>query len=314
MARLVNYLIEDTRNHTENQDFNDTIGIADSEFLRFLNDAQYRIHNLIVKNHPMVFVNEKEMSVVANQESYALPNISMLKNKVVSVEFSHTGQAKDYYPLYPSTLRQRWAGANGNPHHYIRKNGRIYLNPVPNSSSGSIRLSYIQDIPRLDKRRASVDSAMLNSTTLTITSLTLNVSTDSIDSTELDKHTRFCVVDEEGNIKMKNVKFTDINTTTGVVTIDSSFTYESGETIESGDYIVAGPFSTTHTILDDMVERYLIAYCAAKIFHRDSSSDLTAQMAELSSIEDDIIAAYAEISDDIIEIPEIITYDDSWEW
>jgi hypothetical protein len=37
-------------------------------------------------------------------------------------------------------------------------------------------------------------------------------------------------------------------------------------------------------------------------------------MAELSSIEDDIIAAYAEISDDIIEIPEIITYDDSWEW
>lgn len=314
MARLVDHIITDTRNHTENQDFNDTIGIPDSEFLRFLNDAQYRIHNLITQQHPQVFIEEKEYNIVANQESYSLPSVSLLGNKISNVEYSHSGNNDDYTPLRKVALKLRWSGSNGHPSSYIQKSGKILLNPVPNNSVGKLRVNYVKAIPKLDKRRASVDSVTLDTSNLTITTLMLNVSTDTIDSTELDKHTRFCVVDAEGNIKMKNVRFDAINTTTGEVTINSSFVYESGESITAGDYITAGSFSTTHSILDDMVERYIIAYCAAKIFHRDSSADLGAQMSELSSIESDIVAAYAEISDDIMEIPEIISEDDSWDW
>lgn len=314
MSRLVDYIIDDIRNHTENNEFSDSIGIADSEFLRFLNDAQYRIHNLITLQHPAVFLEESVSNVVSQQESYALPTFAMLQNKITAVEYSHSGLAKDYAIVRPATLRQRWAGAYGHPKHYYRKSATLYLNPVPQNSSAKIRVTYIKSIPRLDKRRGSVSSVTLDSSTNSISALSLNVSTDTVDSTELDKHTRFCIVDEEGNVKMRNIKFTAIDTTTGVVTIDSSFTYASGETITAGNYVVAGANSSTHSILDDMVERYLIAYTSAKIFHRDSSADLAAAMQELSAMEDDIVQSYADITDDIIEIPEIISVDDEWSW
>ena len=42
------------------------------------------------------------------------------------------------------------------------------------------------------------------------------------------------------------------------------------------------------------------------------SHDPNAQQAILAEMERDILEAYADISDDIMEIPEIISDDDSW--
>lgn len=311
MSRLVDYIIDDVRNHTENTDFSDTIGIADSEFLRFLNDAQYRIHSLITQQHPMVFLEETEITPVSGQESYSLPYNVHMGNKVSNIEFSPTSLAKDYYPLKRATLKHRYNGAEGDPEYYIRKSGAILVNPIPSSANGKFRFTYVKSVPRLDVRRGSVSSVTLDSATSTITTLFLDVSTDTIDS-EVSKHTRFCIVDKEGNIKMKNIYIDSINTTTGEVTVNAAFTYSSGESISVGDYIVTGSNSTTHSILDDSVERYLIAYCSAKIFHRDSSTDISAQADELASMEQDIVSGYADISDDIVEIPIIISEDDDW--
>lgn len=314
MSRLINYIIEDIRNHTENQDFSDTIGIPDSEFLRFLNDAQYRIHSLITQQHPQVFLEEDEQDITRDQEAYSLPYNAYLGSKISSIEFTSTGLTKDYYPLRKKFLSSRYSGAEGDPSFYIRKNNQILLSPIPQNSTGKLRINFIKSIPRVDKRRGTVATVTLDSSTNTITTLTFNVSTESIDSTALGKHTRFTVVDAEGGIKMKNIYIDSFDASTGVATINSSFTYESGETIAVGDYIVVGSNSTTHTILDDSVERYLIAYCAAKIFHRDSSTDMTAQTAELNALEQDIVASYADISDDLIEIPDVLPHNDLWGW
>lgn len=314
MTRRVDYLIEDIRKHTENEDFSDTIGIQDSEFLRFINDAQYRIHSLIVQQHSQVLLEEAEQTITADQESYSLPFKTYLGNKLASVEYSPTGQSDDYYALRKVALRQRSPASNGDPIYYIQKSGNVLIYPIPQNSTGKLRFNYVKSIPRLDTRRASVNAVTLDSNTNTISSLTLETSTDTIDDTTLDKFTRFTVVDAEGNIQMKNVRFDSINTTTGVVTINSGFTYETGETISAGDYIVAGEYSTTHSILDQMVERYIIAYCTAAILHRDSSADLTAQSRLLANMEQEIVASYADISDDLMEIPEIISDDDAWSW
>jgi len=123
------------------------------------------------------------------------------------------------------------------------------------------------------------------------------------------------IVNEEGVVQMSNIKFTAVSGATGTVTIDSSFTFESGETISVGDYVVAGSYASTHVQLDDLVERYLIAYCTAKIFQRDSNvTDLGVQQQIMAEMENDIVMAYSEISDDIMEIPAIISYDDDWNW
>jgi hypothetical protein len=66
-------------------------------------------------------------------------------------------------------------------------------------------------------------------------------------------------------------------------------------------------------MLDDIVERYLIAYATFKILQRDSNiTDLGTQQQVLLEMENEIVAAYADVSDDIVEIPEIISEDDSW--
>jgi hypothetical protein len=314
MSRYVSYLIDDVRQSTENEDFSDTIGIKDAEFLRFLNDAQFRIQNKIVQKHPQVFLGTKTYSVVQSQEAYSLPIDTYMGNKVTAVEYNPQSSNDDYfYPLRPGSRYERDRGSEGDPRKYIRTNGQILLVPVPNQSNGSLELTYVQKLPKLDLRRGSVSSVTLDSSTNTITALNLDVSTDSVDADTLNKFTRLTVVDEEGTVKMKNIKFTNANSSTGVVTIDSSFTYETGETIEAGDYIVAGAYSSTHVLLDDMVERYLIAYATLKILHRDSNlADLDTQNGILMEMEREIVEAYAEISDDIVEIPEILSDDDSW--
>lgn len=318
MARYVSYLIDDVRLSTENTDFSDTIGIKDSEFLRFLNDAQYRIQNLIIQQHPSVFLTEYTTSIVANQEAYTLPNKAFMGQKVTQVEYSYESTGvNNFYPLRPGSLFERVSGTNSfslnRPHKYIRKAGQVLLVPTPQSSNGQLRITYVHKIPKLDLRRGSVASVTLDSATNTITALTLDVSTDSVDNTQMAKFTRLSVVDEEGNVKMSNIKYTAIDPATGVVTIDSSFTYENGETIEAGNYIVAGDYSSTHSELDEMVERYLIAYTTFKILQRDSNiTDLQVQQSIIMEMEDEIISSYAEISDDITEIPEIISEDDDW--
>jgi len=314
--RYVSYLIDDVRQSTENEDFSDTIGIKDYEFLRFLNDGQYRIQNLIVQQHPAVFLTEYTTSVVGGQEAYTLPNKIYMGNKVTQVEYSSNSSGVNYFnPLKPGMLFERRSGNSGygDPAKYIRKSGQILLLPVPQSSTGQLRITYVHRLPKLDLRRGSVASVTLDSATSTITALSLNVSTDSVDGTELAKWTRISIVDEEGNVQMSNIKITGVDASTGVVTVDSAFTYESGEAITAGDYIVGGDYSTTHVQLDAMVERYLIAYATLKILQRDSNiADLQSQQNILLAMEDEIVSAYKEVSDDIVEIPNIISADDDW--
>jgi len=319
MSRYVSYLIDDVRQSTENEDFSETIGIKDAEFLRFLNDAQYRIQNLIVQQHPNIFVKDKTYSVVGSQEAYTLPNDAYMGNKVTNVEYSHQSTGLDYfYNLRPTVNMNRKSGTNSGfsynrPEHYIRRSNQILLVPVPTSSTGQLRLSYVQRLPKLDLRRGSVATVTLDSNNNTITTLTLDVSTDTVDTTELSKWTRVSFVDAEGNVKMSNIQVDAVSGSTGEVTVNASFSYQDGETIEVGNYIVAGDYTTTHIQLDDMVERYLIAYATLKILQRDSNiMDLQTQQNILLEMESDIVSAYAEISDDITEIPDIISYDDDW--
>jgi len=311
MARLIDYIIDDVREHTENEDFSDTEGISDNEFIRFINDAQYRIHNKITQQHPSVFIKEKIYSIVSNQESYTLPHDIYLSNKVTQVDYKPTTSDSGYYPLKHGSLRNRLSGVRGDPERYIRKSGTVLVAPTPQSSSGKLRLSYVSKVPELAKRSASVSAITLNSSDNSITSLTLDIATDSIDSVTLNKRNYFTVVDRNGNIQMSRIEFDSIDTSTGVVTITSGFSYDSGESIAAGDYLVTGKYATTHSELNEMVERYLIAYASWKILKRDSSIDSQEAMGELAQMESDIIEAYADVEDDITEIPVI---DEDFDW
>lgn len=306
--RRLDYLITDARLQTENEDFSDTVGIDDEEFVRFFNEAQTRIHSLITQQHSSIFLKESTQALTSGTEAYSLPSDCLLANKVTQVDYSHDSGADNYTPLKPIGLKQR-RGGQGSPMYYIRKSAQLLINPIPQDSLGSIRITYIEKPRRLDIRRGSVSSFTDSGTQ--ITALTLDVSTDTVDSDAVAKDNFLCIVDRAGNIKMADIEYDSIDATTGVVTLTSNHTYTSGESIVAGDYIVVGKNASTHSELADFVERYLLAYVSWKILKRDSSADYSEQQEELAQLEKEIIDSYADISDDIMNIPEI-NEDEVW--
>ena len=72
--RYLQRIIDQVRRQTENEDVDDFVGIQDSEFIQFLNDAQHHIQGAIIQQHPRAFVKETLISAVSDQERYDLPS------------------------------------------------------------------------------------------------------------------------------------------------------------------------------------------------------------------------------------------------
>ena len=291
--RYVKYLIDQIRRETENEDPTSFTGIKDSEFLQYLNDAQHRLQSLITAHHPRVFIEETEIDIVSGQESYDLPTDIFLENKVHKVEYSSTGELDDYYILEEADYSVRSSGSTGSPANYIRMSGKILLSPVP--TSGKLRINYIRRIRELDLRQMEFESGGYATDTGI---LTFKEASD-IDS--LSEHDYLCIVDKDG-VKIKsNLSYSNL--------LGTSITLDTGLGLGAG-YLVGGKDTTTHSDLPRNCERYLIAYCAWKIFKRDSSMDSGDQQAELSAMEQDIVDSYKVITDDVQYVPQLNPWGD----
>jgi hypothetical protein len=294
--RRLELLIEQSRQETENNEFTDSTGLPDSEFIRYANMAQERLQHLFCQARPLLFSKEKLIDVVSQQEEYSLPSDIFLNNKIILVEYTVTGQSKDNYVLKQAKLQERISFPVGHPSFYIRKSGTILLVPTPDQSNGKIRLTYVKRLNKLDIRRAKISAVTTSGSS--ITSLTLD-NTALIDVDELNKFQYFSVVDTDGNQTMRNIKFTNIDDSTGVVTVDGSFSFESGETIAANNYIVSNKFSCNTSELPDECERYIVEYMNWKTMKRDSNSDSQELSQELQMIEQELVDSFSEPHDDV---------------
>lgn len=309
--KRVDLLIKQIRRATENEEFSDSIGITDDEILQYLNDAQTRLQSKIADSNTSIFIVDYITDTVKGQEAYDLPENTLLGNMVKSVEHAQSGaNDEDFYKLEYVTLYERNTNVDGIPSWYSRRNGQVLLSPLPQNSTGRIRIQYVRKLAELDKRRGIVSSVTLNTTDRTITELKLDpAGTPPIDSDSLGDRDYMTIVDRYGNVKMKNIPFDSIDTATGVVTITSGFTYDEGETIAVGNYCAGGTESTTHSELPDICERYLLAYAQTKLLARDSSVDVAEQLTELTSMERDLMKIFADPEDDVVRVPRL---DDPW--
>ena len=181
MSKLIDYIIDEVRETSDNEDFDATVGITEEEIVKYLNDAENRLHSKIAAIDPYIFSDEQTETIVADQESYTLDFRTHLKNKVVGVEYSYTGNANDYIPLRPTQNYNRRTGADGSPAYYIQRAGKIFLLPTPSSAGGSIRITYGKQRRRLDKRRGQVKAVTLDSSTSTVTNLEINFVNETTD-------------------------------------------------------------------------------------------------------------------------------------
>lgn len=318
MSKFVDSMIDEIREATSNEDFNSTLGLSEEEFVRFINEAIGRLHGKIVQQHTNVFLEEVELSTTRDDQNYDVPRRAFNKNSIHAVEYSPTGRSDDYYMLRPTTGRNRFPSVNGDPEFYIRRARELLLVPTPDTSVGTLRVTYVKKPKRLDKRRGLIKAVTTSGST--ITNLEINyVNGSTVDSTELEKRTRMTVVDKYGTIKMDNILLQGITTSASydaTLTIDSSFAFESTETIAVGDYVVSGEYTTTHldeNDFDQYLEDYIREFARLRTLQRDSSNDSQEALGTLTAMEDQIVANFKDISDDIDTIP-VINRDstDSW--
>src|SRR5688572_25042917 len=195
-------LIEQARKATENTTYNSDTGIDDEEFLQYLNDAQDRMKSRIQSKFPKLFTAEYVVTLSDDQEAVPLPPDLYNETRIENVEYSQTGNAEDYRALDSGVSFERVNGSAGRPRFYIRRGNYILLQPKA-QNGGKVRFEYQRDIPRLDKRRATVSAVTLNTGALTITSLTLDTSVLTADDITAIQNAEYgTIVDRNGVIKM----------------------------------------------------------------------------------------------------------------
>lgn len=276
---------------TQDSDGNITEGISTDLVMAFVNDALAFVQSRIISVYPGAFVEENIQSVVSGQESYTVQDNVFLNNKFVSIEYSQNGALDCYYPLAQVSLLQRNTSP-GQPYQYIRRNGQLLLNPIPNSSQGSLRVNFYRTHDRLDVRRGQITSE-------DDTSITLD--NDSyLDSVALARAQYICIVSALGEVLYRNIPIVSYDNVTRVIDIASQTL-----TGITGAFVVCGKYRTTH-LQDDMPERvedYLRLVTEYKLEATDSSLDAINSKKDVADCLNDLVDGFSELSEDIQDIP-----------
>lgn len=297
MGSRIQHLINYVREHTENTQPVVLDGITDQEIVVMFNQAQDRLVSKIIAVYPNIFVEEEVLSSVDGQEAYDIPSRAFADNRLQSVEYTADSSRNDYFKLVRSTRLSRDSDTTGLPVRYFRRNNKVYLSPMPDSSTGKIRLSYVRRANDLDIKRSIVKAVTVAGGAITA----LTAEFTGYDLLTLSQNFDYlCIVDFDGNTKVANIPFSSINTVNGVVTIQTTtHTLAAGESVALNDVIVGGKWASTHTELPEVCDRYLTQFVIWKLFKRDSSDDSKQAAQELAMIEEDIIESYSDTEEDV---------------
>lgn len=299
--KYVGDLITEVRRDTRNEDIPTTgseVGISTEDFLRYINFAQEKCQAIAISAKSTKFQTSKEISLVNGTIEYPVPDRVYLDEHILDVKYSNSGLARDYYEIRERSLSQRVDYA-GSPCFYIRKGGSVLLCPIYNSSGAKARVTYDRAVDSLDIRRGQITDSLTAAGFLA--GLTLDPDTDDADA--LARAQYLCINDAFGNVLMYNIPVTSYNSSTGVVAIkDESFLYQAGETAPVGAYVTVGEYTTTHSKLNHLCERYMSQYSEYKIFRRDSSNDATQAKEDMRETLKEIQVSYQETPRDECEV------------
>lgn len=281
-------LITQIQRATENERTGTQDAISLEEYYQYLTDGCRFIQRQIMKSYPRRFRASTTWSADGS-ESYSLPTDILSPMHVVTLEYSPSGNARDYRPLEVGIQRQRWSDT-GSPSIYIVEDRLLYVNAYP--STGTFRLTYYKLVPAVDKRRGTVSTHTASSTALTALTLAGYTAAD------FDLYDHLTVVGTDGTVKMRGIPYSSVNSGSGVVTIQgSSYTFPVGSTIANGDYYCLGEYASTHPLLDLICEDLLILYGCKRIWMRDSSEDALLHDPEILRMLGEILDVYAGTAD-----------------
>jgi hypothetical protein len=306
--RYIGDLITEVRRDTENDSYSsnspDEYGIKTEDFFRYANFAVQRLQAKLIASNATIFRRQTDIQLVANQAEYSIPDNVYLSESIVDMKYSPNGQETDLREIREIADSNRYYGDGSHINAYVRRQGKIYTSPKPNSSQGFLRTTYQRAIDQLDLRRGVItSSSVAGGGTLSADTLTISTTGDDPDriSNVSDKY--LCVVDKDGNVKARNIPYTAYTSGTGAFTHPAHVLGDL-ESITTGDYITVGKYTSTHLtdIAYPEVEKYLQLYMAMKILGRDSNTDMVVIRSEFYDMENTLMESVKFLFEDEWEI------------
>ncbi len=280
-----------------------------SEVVRFACEAQEGILNKILQTKSSLFTRQTTTPVTQGVAAYPIagtvPNAVHTTGNIIGIKYSFDGSAQNAYPLDLRSSRQE-VSVPGYPKAYFLRDGQIILTPIPNQSSGMLFIDFQYTIPTLDIRRGLISAHGLSSITLTLNNTLLTETADDLTTGLVDY---ISVVDKDGTIIASGIPVTAYDTSTRI--ISCTLTSAQNTAVQNGsNWVVFGKYATTNSLLPDICRRYLVHYMARLIQMRDSNSETTVTKELLDEIENEILAACADLEEDL---PAIAILDTSFE-
>src|SRR5574343_78395 len=303
--RRIDLLITQARRNAENTDYGTNHGISDDEILQYFNDAQRRLQTVILRDVPAYegWDSTHTEDLVGGQSNDDISaGDACFGGMVRQVEYRYDSLEESYYTLDPIQNRYRSLQSVDNPQCYSIRGEQILISPIPASTRGNLRTTFVRAVDGLDKRRGKVSARTIAAGYYTDVTL---ANDSELDATNIALADTFCVVDGEGNVKYYNIPILSYNSGTRVLTPIVNSAPTTGGTISVNDHICLGQNVTTHPHWPLAVERYLLAYVAWKLLRRDSDDEEANADQELAALEKDIIAAYSMQVLDPMRVPVI---------
>ena len=303
--RRVELLIEEIRDLSGNQRYDSNSGASQARMVRYLKNAQDKIVREAANSKSKYLLKEFILNTVNAQERYPYPEDQYMKN-IDTLEYSQNN--RDYTEIDAVYTKDRQSNYNGYPNGYIIREDGYLLTP-PSNSGAFLRLNYIRQPNKPQKRGGQISAITVSSGQ--ITAMTLNVAEASFDGAEINKEYYLCIVNRDGQIKVKNVQYDSVNTSTGVITLTSNFTLnvdplnpdEDDQTPAVGDYICVGKRCTNLIELPDTCESFLILHANYEAKYGDSSKWSTAVQDDVKMHLAQIMTSFGMGSDDVRDVP-----------
>lgn len=301
--RSLDKQIQVARERTGNIDYSYSLttgaisaGLSQDFFKEAANEAQDHLQAAILAVKADLFLEDEITQIVANTESYTLAGRVFGGTKLKSMQYAYDEDVNSYKPLPQRTLAERNTAECTEPSFYIPKGNAFLLNPIPNVSQGTVRTSYFRELDDLDIRRGTVSGTPSGAV------ITLAASPYTYD---LNLAEHICISDKYGNVMLYAGAVSSCVTTTLTLLANVSTYLVSGYTLANlaNGYVTIGRYSTTHSKLPDMCERYILTYVQKRAYHKETHEGSLFEDSELMRMQDSILSLYAEKTEDITEVP-----------
>lgn len=282
--RKLELLIQEVRDVSDTNDIN---SVSDFELMRYFNDAQKAIQNVIYQANSSadIFVKEYIKTITSGVQRYDLPVDIYAQNSVVSVNLLRDGGILQ-------TLRRVAYREKETAFGYALLGKKFILTSDRSTvASSQVLLTYNYKLPTLSLRVGKISAVDDGANTITLDTEVLDGFQNRYEYVSIvdKKGAMIMDTDTDGNIVSKQLYIDSYDESTRTIQTDGNLS-----NVTTDHYVVMGINATSNCMLPDECEPYLLSHVQRRVMGKISSEDLQTESAFTLEEREDINGLFSD--------------------